>query len=173
MQQRVSSRSLARYGFGGNSVTRWTAKRRDVSLRITRSFRIWTGWLIALGYLACVLAPGAALALGTGPAPCLDVDFAIAAAPMHNHDGGVMHDHAMHVHDHADGGGPSTAHHHDHDGKGSPGPCCTIMCVSALPGALPEVVAPSQPVSTCTVAADLSLPGEAPPLLYRPPIRLS
>ena len=135
-------------------------------LRMTRSFRIWTGWLIALGYLACVLAPGAVLALGTGPAPCLDVDLAVAAAPMHMHDGG-----AMHMHHHADRSDPATAHHHD--GKGSPGPCCTLMCATALPGSLPAVVAPSLPVSTCVTEADLSLPGEAPPLLYRPPIRLS
>lgn len=131
---------------------------------------MWAGWLIALGYLACVLAPGAALALGTGPAPCLDVDLTVAAAPMHM-DGGAMHDHAMHMHHHADRSDPSTAHHHD--GKGSPGPCCALMCATALPGSLPAVAAPSQPVSTCVTEADLSLPGEAPPLLYRPPIRLS
>ena len=129
---------------------------------MTRSVRIWTGWLIALGYLACVLAPGAALALGTGPAPCLDVDVAVAAVPMHMHDGGAMHMH------HADGSDPSTAHHHG--GKASQGPCCAMMCVSALPASLPAVFEPSQPVSTCVTEADLSVPGEAPPLLYRPPI---
>ncbi len=138
------------------------AKRRDVFRRMTRSFRIWTGWLIALGYLACVLAPGAALALGTGPAPCLDVDV-VAAMPMHMHDGG-----AMHMHHHAGGSAPSTTHHHD--GKASTGPCCAMMCVSALPGSLPAVGEPSRPVSTCAAEADLSLPGKAPPLLYRPPI---
>jgi hypothetical protein len=139
-------------------------------LRMTRSFRIWTGWLIALGYLACVLAPGTALALGTGPAPCLDVDPAVMAAPVHIHDGSAMHGHAMQMHHHADGSDPSTAHHHD--GKASPGPCCAMMCISALPTALPMVLAPTQPVSSCAAEADLSLPGKAPPLLYRPPIRL-
>ncbi len=134
-------------------------------LRMTRCIRTWTGWLIALGYLACVLAPGAALALGTGPASCLDVDV-VAAMPMHMHDDG-----AMHMHHHAGGSDPSTAHHHD--GKASPGPCCAMMCVSALPGSLPAVVEPSRPVSTCAAETDLSLPGKAPPLLYRPPIHLS
>ncbi len=134
-------------------------------LRMTRCIRTWTGWLIALGYLACVLAPGAALALGTGSAPCLDVDV-VAAMPMHMHDDG-----AMHMHHHAGGSDPSTAHHHD--GKASPGPCCAMMCVSALPGSLPAVVEPSRPVSTCAAETDLSLPGKAPPLLYRPPIHLS
>lgn len=134
-------------------------------LRMTRCIRTWTGWLIALGYLACVLAPGAALALGTGPAPCLDVDV-VAAMPMHMHDDG-----AIHMHHHAGGSDPSTAHHHD--GKASPGPCCAMMCVSALPGSLPAVLEPSRPVSTCAAETDLSLPGKAPPLLYRPPIHLS
>ncbi len=87
------------------------------------------------------------------------------------HDDGAMHDHAMHMHHLVDGSDPSTAHHHD--GKGALGPCCAMMCVSALPGPLPTVVAPSQPVSTCAAETDRSLPGEAPPLLDRPPIRLS
>jgi len=133
-------------------------------LRMTRCFRIWTGWLVALGYLACVLAPGAALAFGTGAAPCLDTSVAVAAAPMHMHDGSVMH-----MHHHAGSSSPS----HQHDGEASTGPCCAMMCATALPGSLPALVAPSQPVSTCATEADLSRPGEAPPLLYRPPIRLS
>jgi hypothetical protein len=139
--------------------------------RMTRTMRIWSGWLIALGYFACVLAPGAALALGTGPAPCLDVDLPAAAATTHVHSDGAMHDHAMHAHHHADAGTSSTPHHHD--GKPSPGACCAMMCVSALPAALPVIAVPARPISTCAAEVDLSLPGEAPPLLYRPPIRLS
>ena len=34
--------------------------------------RIRVGRIIALAYLFCVLAPAAALAWGSGPAPCLD-----------------------------------------------------------------------------------------------------
>ena len=145
-------------------------QQHDMFLRVTRSLRIWTGWLLALGYLVCVLAPGAALALGTGPAPCLDVDLPVAAASVHMH-GEAMHDHAMHAHHHADAGSPATAHHHD--GKASPGPCCAMMCVTALPATLPVIAGPVQPVSTCAAEVDLSLPGEASPLLYCPPIRLS
>ncbi len=78
-----------------------------------------------------------------------------------------MHAHAMPMH-HAGGSDRSSPHHHG--GKVPLGPCCAMMCVSALPGALPVVVVPSQPISTCAAEADLSLPGEAPPLLYRPPI---
>jgi hypothetical protein len=139
--------------------------------RMTKSIRIWTGWLVALGYLACVLAPGAALALGSGPAPCLDADLPIAAATMHMHEDGSMHDHAMHASHHADTSAPSPAHHHD--GKASQGPCCAMMCVTALPVDLPVIAEPVQPVSTCAAETDLSLPGEASPLLYRPPIRLN
>ena len=131
---------------------------------MTRSIRIWTGWLVALGYLACVLIPGPALALGTGNAPCLDLQPTVAAMPMHD-DG-----RAMHVHHHANSPTPAIPHHHE--GKAGPGPCCAMMCATALPAVLPTVVAPAQPVSTIVAAADLSLPGEAPPLLYRPPIFL-
>lgn len=165
----MQQRGLAQGTFGGNAVRRWTAKRRDMFLRMTRSFRIWTGWLIALGYLACVLAPGAALAFQASPAPCFDIG--VAAAPMHPHEGGAIQGEAMHMHQHIGDGAPSAPHHHD--GNASPGPCCAMMCATALPASLPALVAPLQPVSTCAAEADLSLPGEAPPLLYRPPIRLS
>lgn len=140
-------------------------------VRMTRSVRIWTGWLIALGYLVCVLAPGTALALGIGPTPCFDLNLPVAAAPMNMHDDGAMHDHMMHAQHHADGSEQST--HHHHESKASFGPCCAMMCIAVLASTLPAVVAPSQPVSSCTTEADLSLPGKAPPLLYRPPIRLS
>jgi hypothetical protein len=135
-------------------------------LRMTKSIRIWTGGLVALGYLACVLMPGPALALGTGPAPCLTIAPAVVAAPTPMHD--AMPEHAMHRHRHADGNAPVPTHHHD--GKAAPGPCCAMMCATALPAALPAVVVPARPASALISAADLSLPGAAPPLLYRPPI---
>ena len=83
------------------------------------------------------------------------------------------HDHAtMHGHHHADAGDTPPVHHHDgspHDHK-APGPCCAMLCVTALPADLPLMVKPSQPNSLCTAAFERSAPGKAPPLLYRPPI---
>ncbi|WP_409363154.1 hypothetical protein [Bradyrhizobium liaoningense] len=137
--------------------------------------RIRVGRLVALAYLFCVLAPAAALALGTGPAPCLDdalpADLVPAQHQMqagHIHDGG-SHDHAApHAHHQIAAQDAPTSHHHD--GKGAGGPCCGMMCVSALPADLPVVAKPLLPVSACTPEIVASLHSAAPPLHYRPPI---
>ena len=59
---------------------------------------------------------------------------------------------------------------HQHDGKGSMGPCCAMLCVSAIAASLPAVAKPVQPISLCVSENFQRLPGKAPPLLYRPPI---
>lgn len=144
-------------------------------LQLTRSMRIRVGRFVALAYLFCVLAPAAVLAWGSGPAPCLGDELqTVALAPEHLHGASQMH---------ADGGhdyAAAHAHHqtaaqdapaqHHHDGKGTPGPCCAMMCASALPAALPDVAKPVQPISACAPEIAVSLHSEAPPLLYRPPI---
>jgi hypothetical protein len=149
--------------------------------RLTRSARIRFGWLIAAVYLACVLAPGAALALGSGPAPCLeafqltDPLQPVAAEPGQDDADAMMamHDHAgMHMH-HQGGAenlseNPPAKHHHD--GKTSPGPCCAMLCVSALLADLPTFLKPQQPVSIALSETDRIMTGKAPPLPYRPPI---
>jgi hypothetical protein len=152
-----------------------------MSSRLTKSARIRSGWLIAAIYLACVLAPGAALALGSGPAPCLealqltDSCQPVAAAPAQ---GGVdammiMHDHGG-VHEHHHDGAvklsqdPPTKHRHDD--KTPPGPCCAMLCVSALPADLPTFLTPQQPAAIAVSETDRRMPGKAPPLLYRAPI---
>jgi len=154
-----------------------------MSLRLTRTIRVMAGWLVALAYLLCVLGPGVALALGSGPAPCLAEELSpVSLAPaqdqpvpiMSMHAGGSSHDHgAHHAHHHAGlhhagmEGGPAG---HHHKGNALPGPCCAMMCVSAIPANLPAISAPSQPVSICVLETDRGAPGNAPPLLYRPPI---
>jgi hypothetical protein len=162
-------------------------------VRLTRSRRVTAGWTAALVYLLCLLAPGAALAFGHGPAPCFTdalIPVAVIAksdiaksndlAPTaHTQADGSVHDHsAMHGHHHADAGKAPLAHHHDgktyngktHDGTASPGPCCAMLCVTALPADLPLIVKPSQPISLCATETEWSAPGNAPALLYRPPI---
>jgi hypothetical protein len=87
----------------------------------------------------------------------------------HMHADGSLHEHgALHGHHHADAGDAPPAHHHD--GTASPGPCCAMLCVTALPADLPLMVKPSQPISLCAAETEWSAPGKAPPLLYRPPI---
>lgn len=132
------------------------------------------GRLVALTYLLCVLAPAAALALGSGPAPCLD---SVHAAAVHDRgtDNGPVHAHGgIHVeaaHQHGTPAHPPVDHKEHHEpGKAALGPCCALMCISAMPAELPSLAAPSLPVSTCLREARTVLHSEAPSLLYRPPI---
>ena len=144
-------------------------------LRLTRSVRIRVGRIIALAYLFCVLAPAAALAWGNGPAPCLDDTLLADLVPAH-HQMAASHQHSIAPHEHAGihtdhqaAGKDAPAEHH-HGGKGTVGPCCAMMCVSALPADLPSVATPVRPTSTCTPEIVASLHSTAPPQHYRPPI---
>ncbi|WP_456624515.1 hypothetical protein [Bradyrhizobium sp. URHC0002] len=141
--------------------------------------RAKAGWFIALLYLFCVLAPGVALAAGDAVS-CLGHQVGSDAAAhvhegaqpqpaaSHQHHAMQADQHAMH---HADAGHAMPGHaKHPHDGKGSTGPCCAMLCVSAITANLPAVAKPSQPRSVCVSETFQRLPGEAPPLLYRPPI---
>ena len=148
-------------------------------VRLTRPVRAKAGWFVALLYLSCVLAPRVALALGDA-ASCLVHQFGTAAAAhvhegaqpehaaSHQHHEMQADQHAMHL---ADTGNATQEHtKHQHDGKGSPGPCCAMLCVSAIAADLPAVAKPSPPISLCVAESFQRLPGKAPPLLYRPPI---
>jgi hypothetical protein len=146
-------------------------------VRLTRSRRLTAGWMAALVYLLCVLAPGAALALGRAPAPCFVDELVPVAlvseshdpAAVHMHADGSSHDHGgVHAHHHADGGAAPVGHNHKHETL--PGPCCAMLCVTALPADLPTLDKPSQPVSECVIETARSVPGEPPPKHYRPPI---
>ncbi len=142
-------------------------------LRLSRSMRIRVGRLVALAYLFCLLAPAASLALGSGPAPCLDESLLAALVPAHHQrsagHGSTSHEHAgSHAHHQTAAQDAPTADHHG--GKGTVGPCCAMMCVSALPADLPVVATPLQPTSTCAPEIAASLHSTAPPQRYRPPI---
>jgi hypothetical protein len=145
-------------------------------VRLTRPKRAKAGWFVALLYLFCVIAPGVALALGDA-ASCLMTEPSTTGAA-HIHDGAqpvhaasVAHQHGEEHHDHADSGRATHDHaKHQHGGKTSQGPCCAMMCISAIAANPPAVAKPSPPISLCVFASFQRLPGEAPPLLYRPPI---
>jgi hypothetical protein len=131
--------------------------------------RAKAGWFVALLYLFCVLAPGVALALGDA-ASCLVHQSGMAAAA-HVHAATVSHEHGeIHQHRADTGNAPQEHTKHRHDGKASLGPCCAMLCVSALAADLPAIAKPSPPISRCVFGNFQRLPGEAPPLLYRPPI---
>lgn len=148
-------------------------------VRLMRPARVKAGWFAALLYLFCVLAPGVALALGDA-ASCLMHQPGTAAAALihdvaqaehaaaHQHHEMPTDQHAVH---HADAGHvmPEPAGH-QHDGKGSAGPCCAMLCVSAIAADPPVIAKPSRPISSCVSETVQRLPGEVPPRLFRPPI---
>ena len=156
-------------------------------VRLTKAGRLRAGRLVALVYMLCVLAPTLSFALPGSQAvsPC----FADA-----NRVPGMMHVHeeAPPAHLRADGHLPDPALAHSHasslDGaalikasaipeqtpsKGShssDGQCCGLMCLSALPAALVEIVTPSVPAASPEVEGYLEVADKAPSRLYRPPI---
>jgi hypothetical protein len=147
-------------------------------VRLSRLTRVRAGWIAAAVYLLCVLAPGAAVALGNGAAPWLPAEI-MPAAIAHFHEDrnsiGAQHMHAdgpSHDHGRMQADRETNASHakHHHDGKTTQGPCCAMLCLSAVPADLPVITKPSQPVSALISENYRRLSGRAPPLLYRPPI---
>jgi hypothetical protein len=135
-------------------------------VRLTRSSRASAGWLVALLYLVCVLAPGAALALG-GPAPWLPAEIEQAAEHQHDHTGhGTSHQHGS---EHAAHQADSDGAKHKHDSKNSPGPCCAMLGLSAMTADVPAIAQPMEPRSIRISESIRSLHGTTPPLLDRPP----
>lgn len=156
-------------------------------LRLTRAKRLRTGRLVALVYMLCILAPTLSFALPGSHAvsPCLTNT---------NHVPGMMHVHTeastarLHVdgpmHDHV------TAHSHASplDGvvlikalavsqqmpskgaQSSDGQCCGLVCLSALPAVLVEIVTPSVPTASREVEGYLEVADNGPCRHYRPPI---
>ena len=153
-------------------------------VRLKRAKRLRAGRLVALVYLLCVLAPTLSFALPGSKAvsPCLAVA---------EHVPGMMHVHAAshvdtdeHTHDHA------MAHSHvgapDHPpsvqtptlpeqtpSKGShssDGKCCGLMCLSALPATLVEVMTPSVPRASTELERCREVTESGPSERYRPPI---
>lgn len=149
-------------------------------VRLTKTKRLRAGWLVALAYLLCVLAPTISYALPGAhtPARCLtDGNHVpgmvhVHSEPQHVHEDGRIHDHARaQVYS---GGERSLAS----DSKSAPekaphtsgGECCGLMCVSAIPATVVDIVKPSAPPALCEVERYLNVADKAPPQHYRPPI---
>ncbi len=145
------------------------------------------GRVIALAYALCVLAPTLSFALPGSHAvsPCLTntnrvpgmMHFHADAPTTHMHGDGNKHDHAV-AHSHT---GPSrdiapiraSAVPEQSPSKGSHtsgGQCCGLLCLSALPAALVEIVTPSVPPASREIDGYLEAADNGPPSLYRPPI---
>ena len=156
-------------------------------VRLTRAKRLRAGRIIALVYMLCILAPTLSFALPGSQAvsPCLtDVNHVPgmmhvhAEAPAaHIHADGQVHDRAM-AHSHtspADGIAPITAlvAPEQSPSKGlhpSDWQCCGLMCLSALPSTLVEIVTPSVPTASQEVEGYFEVASNGPFRHYRPPI---
>lgn len=151
-------------------------------VRLTRTKRLKAGWLIALAYLLCVLAPTISYALPGlhTPAACL-TDANHVAGMVHFHSGSQHIHKDGHVHDHAAAQGHSGDDHsmsetsdssslpekapHSSDGQ-----CCGLICVTALPATVVDIMKPYGLPALRKAERYRNVVDNAPPRLYRPPI---
>jgi hypothetical protein len=156
-------------------------------VRLTRTHRLKAGWIVALAYLLCVLAPTISYALPGehSIAPCLtDDEHVPGMVHVHNempakhvHKDGQVHEHSA-MHSHAISGSDYRPVLIAMDSQSAPrkaphssdGQCCGLMCVTALPATLIDIVKPSAPVALCEVEGYRRVTDNAPSRLYRPPI---
>jgi hypothetical protein len=141
-------------------------------MRLTRARRWKAGWLLAFVYLLCVLAPTISFALpgSHAVAPCL-TDARHVPGMVHMHDHGAAHPHANSNGDQRSMSvvlngklAPQKAPHSSNP------QCCGLMCVTALPATLVDIVKPSAPTAICEVKGYRKVTDNAPTRLYRPPI---
>lgn len=154
-------------------------------VRLSEAKRLRAGRLVALAYLLCVLAPTLSFALPGSQAvsPCLKVAESAAgmlhvhvhAASQNEADGHVHHS-VAHAHASAPDQAasvqaptpqkqtPLTGSHSSH------GTCCGLMCLSALPAAVANVVTPSVPRALTEVDRFREVAESGPSEHYRPPI---
>lgn len=134
--------------------------------RLTRATRVNAARVLVALYALCVLMPVAGFALGSSTAVlhCLtDVSPAHQGHAGHDHDHGAM---AM-----ADDAGTNVDHAGMKGHAGKPA-CCGVMCVSALPACLFELMPRTVTHASLVGSSDAGISGEAPDLHYRPPIVL-
>ena len=156
---------------------------------LTRTKRSAAGRLLALVYLFCVLAPALSFAFADGAraAPCLtDENNGLGIVHVHEYsEGASQHVHKDgHVHEHQGGEAhfnnsknlspisvadetpaPANDHH-----KASGAQCCGMVCLSASPTTVIELVKPLMPTSVCASENYRDVADRAPPRHYRPPI---
>jgi hypothetical protein len=184
------SSGLARSGFAamlrvGHGKSNEIAIEMIIGLSKTRRLR--AGWFVALSYLLCVLAPTISYALPGehAVAHCLtDENHVPGMIHVHNempaqhvHKDGQVHDHSgkhLHANSDSDHGLMSMALDRKSVPEKAPhssdGQCCGLMCITALPATLIDIVKPSALTALCEIEGYRKVTDNAPPRLYRPPI---
>lgn len=153
-------------------------------VRLTRAGRLGAGRLLALVYLLCVMAPGLSFAFNDEPRAAHND---LGMVHLH-HDEPVQHVHNDgHVHGHSVGAQsllgqmgsesdlkPAAMSETSAPDKASQAPldakCCGLVCLSALPASVIDIVKPAAPTSVCSIENYRNVADNAPPRLYRPPI---
>jgi hypothetical protein len=155
-------------------------------VRLTRAKRLGAGRFVALLYLLCVLAPTISFALPASQsvAPCLidamrvpgmiHVHNDIPAAPVHKeshtHEHSGTSSHANSANDRSISTAPNGSSVPDKAPHSSDGQCCGLMCVTALPATLIDIMKPAAPTALCEVEGYRKVTDNDPPRHYRPPI---
>ena len=151
--------------------------------RLSRTTRINAARALVALYALCVVMPVAGFAFGNSAMAlhCLtDVSPVVAQTQHsgHQHDAAAHQGRAGHGHDlsamataMADDAG-TNADHTGMKGHASAPACCGVMCISALPASLFELTPRTMLHASVVALSDAGISGEAPDLLYRPPIVL-
>ena len=151
-------------------------------VRLTRAKRLMAGRLVVLVYTLCILAPTLSFALPGSHAisPCLTdakhvpgmMHLHANAPAAHVHGNGTKHDHAV-APSHASPSHKALAVREQTPSKGShssDGQCCGLMCLSAMPATLVEILTPSVQTASQEAVGYLEVASKGPCRHYRPPI---
>jgi hypothetical protein len=143
-------------------------RRRTMTLRTAKQFRVKTAAVVAILYALCVVLPSVALALPNSPvAHCLTEG--LPGSESHQHDASHQHVHGAKHHHTSEAGG--IAHHgSDHDQKGQTTTCCNLFSVVAIPGGTAPVLATILSFRADFPALEDALRGRVPDRINRPPI---
>ena len=168
------------------------AKKAFMLVRLTRAKRLKAGRFLALIYLLCLVAPTASFAFSKVVPHCLTMaGLGISSTQMHGsmqmhsgagtehvHGDSAIHNHSS-THSVTKSGGdnvmsevvvketsaPAKAPH-----KSSDSQCCGLMCLTAMPATLVDIVTPPALTVTCVSESLRDVADNAPVRHYRPPI---
>ena len=157
-------------------------------VRLTRNQRLKAGWIVALFYMLCVMAPALSYALpGEHAVPCMSMGGLMTDSmrmhdevvqPIHAHPDGQAHDHsaphAMAMSDDDQSLMASAMEDDEAPGKtgahSSGSQCCATMCVTAMPASLVDLETPPMPPVIRISRSYRAAADNAPAVHYRPPI---
>lgn len=167
-------------------------------VRLTRNQRKKAGWIVAIVYLLCVMAPTLSYALPGQHAvvDCMTIE-GVASGSMHMHgqpdtagdrtgaqvsgDASIQdsgHDAHVRMASMSDDDASMSGAMSDEEAPIKKGPhttsgqCCALMCIGAMPATIAEIASPSVPTPVRATTEYRATADNAPDVHYRPPHRL-